>query len=503
MTTPTPRLAVICVDGGTARYARKFGLFHSPAGRPVVPLRSVYPSSTAPAHASILTGRLPAQHGIVGNRYWNGESVEEIRRQQDPLQALHPYDRASLRHPSILDEILDAGLSVGAVLFPHTFSRSLRDPRLESCYCLYAPASTWKASPGNGEPGRITIPCFGENIVLSVDPITELGGAIRVTCAGRHWDLRRGEQTDVVVQVDQEKAISFALSLDDVTPREVVFAQGTAVLVLATGAWPAAQWLQGGATAHSRTVEYTASPGHDFHESPSVEWVTESAMRLMAEEPDALFIRYNQADHAQEYLYWEAVRGEKENAALARHQIEVVYRRIAAGVEKICAGAGPDCIVIVLSDHGIDYVDTQVAPNYVLGELGLLEDFIFQGDSNVCYLYGNRPLTSRETMDMEQLIDATGLEKLRVLSPSGLSARGALCANRCGILALETAPHAEFCYHEDRLIERVRSASHGFDPRWPTMHGMWQVLRGPHLRTPPAAVTGVADFLRTALAEGQ
>lgn len=489
-----PALVVISVDGATPGFARRFGLFRSAAGHPVAALRSVYPSSTAPSHASILTGAPPARHGVVANRYWEGEDASEIRARQEALASLHPYDRLSLRCPSLLDDLLDQGLSVGAVLFPHTFSRDARHPALESCYCLYAPGRRWTIpwEPG-GRQAQLVIPCFGEDLAFRLIP--QDNGEPLLVHARQRRPLRSGEPTDVVVTVGREKAISFTLALEEATAQEVVLRQTTAVLVLAAGNRSASDWACGPVVPHSRTVEYTANPAHDFHESPSVAWTTTAALDVVAEGPDVVFIRYNQVDHAQEFLYWQATHGDRDTAAEARRQIETVYRQVADGVDAVRAAVPATCPVVVLSDHGIDWVDTHVRPNRILAELGLTEDLVFQGDSNVCYLYGKRGLSSAERDALERL---AGPARIRVLTPAELRARGTWHEGRCGTLALQSGPHAEFQYHQGRLVEQVRSASHGFDPRLHVMDGIWQVLQGPDLPTPPSVVE-VADVLRTAL----
>lgn len=496
MSAARPALVVISVDGATPALTRHWDLFRCPALEPVRALRSVYPSSTAPAHASVLTGSPPAGHGVVANRYWEHEDLAEIRARQDALPSLHPYDRASLRCASLLDKFLERGLSVGAALFPHTFSRTLRHPALESCYCLYAPGGRWTApwGPGADRRASVVIRCFDEELDFALFPSAD--GTALLTRAEQRWPLRTGASTDVLVTVGEEKAISFTMVLEEISAQEAVLRRTTAVLVLAAGARSAGDWARGPMVPHSRSVEYTANPAHDFHESPSVEWVTQTALRIVAEGPDVVFVRYNQVDHAQEFLYWQAMRGDRDTAASARHQIGAVYRRVAAGVDAIRRAVPAMCPVVVLSDHGIDCVDTHVRPNRILADLGLAEDLMFQGDSNVCFLYGKRALTPTERTELER---AAGRARIRLLSPAELRARSTWHEGRCGSLALESAPGCEFQYGQGELTEPVQSASHGFDPRLPSMYGIWQVLQGPVLPT-PSSVTGVADVLRTALA---
>lgn len=77
--TAAPDVIVVCVDGGIASLVQSHDLFRVRNSRwkptDAMELHTVYPSSTAPAHASMLTGAPPRVHGIVGNRFWDEESV--------------------------------------------------------------------------------------------------------------------------------------------------------------------------------------------------------------------------------------------------------------------------------------------------------------------------------------------------------------------------------------------------------------------------------------------
>lgn len=506
---PGPRLAVICVDGATPRFTRALGLFKSADGAPVAALRSVYPSSTAPAHASMLTGTFPAAHGIVANRFWESEAADVIRARQAPLDALHPYERSSLRMRSFVDEVLDSGLRVAAIHFPHTFARHVRHPLLESVYCLYAPAQRRQISfagrpecaSGGGETGSFTARLFGEAIQISVCRLAPSGRAspvFRLTANETEQYASAGHPADMRVEIDSAHVIAFDLSVDMATDTTATVTQGVAVLVLAAGSRPSREWARGSVCPQPRFAG-PADQCTEFRESPSVNWITARGLDEIADEPDVLLARYSQVDHAHERLYWQATRGSSEEQAAALQEIRDVYHRVADGIRDLIDAVGPHCTVIVLSDHGIDYVDEQIAPNVLLEKLGLASEFIFQGDSNICYLYGARRLTKREGDALQAALTAEGAGRVRVLSRTELRARQILHDTRCGRLALESRFHAEFEYgsRNGRLCCPAQSASHGFDPGVASMNGMWQVIQGASLPR-PASLTDVAGVLRLA-----
>lgn len=71
------------------------------------PLRSVFPSMTWPAHASLVTGVLPARHGVVGNEF-RGENGEKTAAWDIPNL---------LRAPAIWDAAAAQGRTIAAVFW--------------------------------------------------------------------------------------------------------------------------------------------------------------------------------------------------------------------------------------------------------------------------------------------------------------------------------------------------------------------------------------------------
>lgn len=67
---------------------------------------SVYPSLTYPAHASIVTGKYPKNHGIVNNTL-----LQPNRKSPDWY-----WDRQYIKGDTIYDLAIDRGMTVAALL---------------------------------------------------------------------------------------------------------------------------------------------------------------------------------------------------------------------------------------------------------------------------------------------------------------------------------------------------------------------------------------------------
>ncbi|MER7735921.1 alkaline phosphatase family protein [Streptomyces erythrochromogenes] len=501
------RLVVICVDGGLPRIIRDHGFFDlrtvlpTVPGTPVHELRSIYPSSTAPSHASFLTGTHPSGHGIVGNRFWERESVAEIRRRaNDPLSAFHPYERTSLTAPSLLDWFAQQGVSAAAVHFPQTFARNAR-AAIPACYSLYAPARDLVVplSPAGDAvaDGRVTLPCLGHEptLYLRLDQRT---GVITIGDGHAAVAVTDGSppvRLDIPVP---SGSLSVAVSCLLLDGNRIRMKLGTAVLTMGFGGFDPAPRRRNGDGAASLQVEYTASPQHDFHESPRAEWVERTALDVFDEhDPDVLFVRFNQADHAQEFLYWHAVRGTAGEQAHAWQQILDTYARIDACVRRIAEAVGEQGEFLFLSDHGIDYVETHLSPNRVLSELGLADRMVFQGDSNCAYLYADAPLGAGVG---ERLGDAlrTLDPSVGVLTPADRARWGLPVGSpRVGRMTVTCGRHIEFQYGEAAARADVASASHGHFPSDPAMSGFYRCFgRAAALPGPPGDITGAASVVR-------
>lgn len=79
-------------------------------------MRTVFPSTTWPTHASLVTGVAPARHGVVANHVLNRATRRAEDLTGDPI-----YDAgAILSAPTVYDRAAAAGLGVAAVDWPAT-----------------------------------------------------------------------------------------------------------------------------------------------------------------------------------------------------------------------------------------------------------------------------------------------------------------------------------------------------------------------------------------------
>lgn len=113
-----PHLLVVSIDGvgwhrllaSKAKIPTLRGLMRDGVAGP---LRSVYPSMTWPAHASLLTGLEPERHGVVGNRFFD-------RGRGKVFEAWQLDQREAMRGEPFYDAAQRAGWTTAAVLWPLT-----------------------------------------------------------------------------------------------------------------------------------------------------------------------------------------------------------------------------------------------------------------------------------------------------------------------------------------------------------------------------------------------
>jgi hypothetical protein len=89
-------------------------------------LRPVFPTMTWPMHATFATGALPAQHGVVGNRFVERTTAKLVETWQLPSQE-------ALRVPAMWDLARAKNLKTAALLWPAT-SRAAIDWNLPEVY---------------------------------------------------------------------------------------------------------------------------------------------------------------------------------------------------------------------------------------------------------------------------------------------------------------------------------------------------------------------------------
>jgi hypothetical protein len=463
------------VDGGVPNIVTTWNFFSPHKRLPgvpdkaPVPLRTIFPSSTAPAHASFLTGAHPDRHGIVGNRFWRAEDVADIRTlAADPVTSLHPYDAASLLAPSVLDWLVERGAKVAAIQFPHTFSRSGLLGEVPSLYCLYAPGRDLVVPID----GCAASDYFGCAVEVSA---TELGGVVVLSTTAGQVPIEVGGATRLNVTIPAGE-LSIPVRLTRCEQGMAALRLGTAVLTLRFGLKSGSNGSCG--SPSSLDIDYTADPSVDFHEAPRANWIAQTALDALDEhEPDVLFVRFNQADHAQEYLYWHAVRAGGAETSLAREQILDTYQLIDRCLGAIMEAVGKDASYLLFSDHGIDYVDNHLRPNVVLQELGLDDRMIFQGDSNIAYLYSDLPLRTDEWRRIRQALTAVDATIIPLTRTMAADLRLPWDSERTGVAAVVCGPHREFVYGvAGTSRQQVRSASHGYLPGSPAMNGFCRMF---------------------------
>lgn len=497
-------MIIICVDGAVPYFVRMFKLFvysKSPGflKRPSA-LKSVYPSSTAPAHASMMTGAFPESHGIVANRFWENASSNFVSLSRgDPIATIHPYEHVSLTMPSVLSTMLARDLNVAAVQFPHTFSRSWWVDSLKSVYCVYHPSES-KAIVRIGDRWIVAFREMGCNIEIALEHLGQASSKIDYS-DWRVTPITSGTRVEIksdwidVLSYQNSNAVSFSLFIRNLNGSTLSVYRSTAVVAMCCGSLTAEDVVRSECLPHSPRIDYTVNRNHEFHESPGVSWITGTALKLLESDPDVLFVRYPQVDHAQEFLYWLATRGTAAERRESMEQVETVYQQVHEGIQAILSAAGWSTPSFIFSDHGITQVDRHVHLNQLLREADMDKEFVFQGDSTCAYLYGDRPVLDREVERLRQIFEAypvgariAGWDELRNLR--------AFHSARCGQLSVLCEAHTEFQYGPGEAVANVRSASHGCSPDLPSMDGVWVPLAGNQiLKASPKCLTDLAPLI--------
>src|SRR5919198_356244 len=122
MATARPFIILISIDGFADFYWRddrvKAPVLRALGERGAVAegVTTVFPSTTWPTHVSLVTGVLPARHGVIANHILNRASRRAEDLTGDPI-----YDAgALLTAPTVYDRAAAAGLKVAAIDWPAT-----------------------------------------------------------------------------------------------------------------------------------------------------------------------------------------------------------------------------------------------------------------------------------------------------------------------------------------------------------------------------------------------
>jgi len=124
-----PRVIVISIDGFAAFYWRDPAV-RAPVlrglaerGALAAGMETVFPSTTWPTHASLVTGVSPLAHGVVANHILNRETLAPEDLTGDPI-----YDAPDLlRAPTFYDRAHAAGLKTAAIDWPATRNATTLD----------------------------------------------------------------------------------------------------------------------------------------------------------------------------------------------------------------------------------------------------------------------------------------------------------------------------------------------------------------------------------------
>ena len=132
-----------------------------------------FPSVTWPSHTSLITGSIPARHGVIGNAVWNRETGKQVTYIGD---AVLTKDEAILA-PTLYDIAHDAGFSTASVIWPCSNGAETLD---------------W-VIPDSNKPelhARYTTPGFADELAAAGIDISHLGEW--------GWGKQHSTQRDIV-----------------------------------------------------------------------------------------------------------------------------------------------------------------------------------------------------------------------------------------------------------------------------------------------------------------
>src|SRR5713226_7321929 len=158
-TMPHHRVVVISIDGFAAFYwgdpQARLPTLRSLADRGAVAagVETVFPSTTWPTHASLVTGVSPRAHGVVANHILNRTTLAQEDLTGDPI-----YDApALLRAQTVYDHAHAAGLRTAAIDWPATRNATTLDFNLpffkdQQVFETQTARAVWEELAGLGYP---------------------------------------------------------------------------------------------------------------------------------------------------------------------------------------------------------------------------------------------------------------------------------------------------------------------------------------------------------------
>ena len=361
---------VVSIDGAVAERTRRSGLTDRltklglTITRPITRIRSVFPSSTAPAHQSIVTGLDPLQHGITGNfmppqRCSDGAQTATWRH-YDPTQWLGPY----LRHPALpsLASTLDAcNVRWSSVHFPGLVDPQSSNSNATHDLLLYGPDLAFAANVAGASP---TGQLFAREFSI-------LAG----NCASP--SLRSGDAIIAPISADNPGPLTWyahdGFHIGGVWKTLPKSSKATHVLtspMMAVGSLSNASVLPSDPRRASCTGA-NASAYLPDNDTPGLQWLLEHCLRVVEQErPEVLFARFNHTDHVQELLEWATkLEPDQSRRADATNTVHNTYSAVAEAVGTLASAINDLTDVIVISDHGITPATEQLTHEWICSRI--------------------------------------------------------------------------------------------------------------------------------------
>lgn len=454
-------ILAISIDGGTPALAAQSLNRYIDVGE-IRALPSVFPSSTAPSHASFATGAHPSQHGVVGNRFWEDEGIDQIAAvQAQPLAGIRPYSLDCLLARSWALEASLSGRRVAAIHFPQTVAFHSRPVgSFPAVYCLYASPREMPFD-GTGRVRTVRVQMFNLELEFRVDSVSS--GRVVV-----HYGslAATADERDIICLNYGRHRLSVQAQHDR-TRNVLVLGKA----VLETYDHPRSAMRAVSAYAPSLPIRRYSGATASFTEAPSVEWTERTALRAMQSlRPHVLLVRYVQTDHVQETLHGDSRNDDLAVRSKATHGIAETYDLVAASAARLIRHWYGE-YSLLFSDHGIDTITHYLRPNAVLQALGLSDRLIFSGDSNCGYLYGC--LRPEDLGRIDSALRRSSKNAMRLVGPNELSGGLAVprLSPRTGCAQVISDRHTELLYEPGPAFQVAHGASHGYDPRESAMNG--------------------------------
>ncbi|HAT1213840.1 alkaline phosphatase family protein [Corynebacterium striatum] len=356
----------ICVDGATFNYARSVRFEENIARltaqvtTPLRPLKSVNPSSTAPAHASAFSGKLPIEHGILGNFY---NAVSVVQRNYDPVKWIHPYTYGSTLSNTILDDLDAKGLSWAAVNMPQTVKMPVDGKSSNfTPYVLYAPEGFCiLKNDHKNMVGEIKI--FDRSISVLC---RENFDRIQFVTPHQTVTSTVSKEPFFIIIQDSDSFICLWVRLET-AGKEVKIWHSKAGMICGIPIDEHWRQILESLPPVVEKIPRFKDLDKKYTECPTEEWVTEMAIHLGRDaELDALWVRYNTVDHAQETLLFRENELPHEDA---EQKIIEVYSHTLDEICRLISAQDDIDNVVIFSDHGIDRITQFISIPDIISEI--------------------------------------------------------------------------------------------------------------------------------------